>query len=100
MKGIEISDDFRKMILASVKKAPQKVVESTEPVASEKEEVVEEEVEVHACPLCESALAEPISEEKIREHVEFLLSELNEALENDGGSIDEGEEEELEDEQV
>jgi DNA repair exonuclease SbcCD ATPase subunit len=40
------------------------------------EEVVNEET--HSCPLCESALEEPVSDEKLTEHIEMMLGIINE----------------------
>lgn len=60
-----------------------KLTENTEaaPAAVEAEEEVEtEEVneETHSCPLCESSLESPISDEKLTEHIEMMLGIINE----------------------
>lgn len=52
-----------------------------------------ESTELHACPLCESELDEPISEENMQECVDFILGKINEALDLDGDSLEEAEEE-------
>ena len=57
--------------------------EDWRPVYNPVEFVVEEnegvEHEVHACPLCESELDEPISEENMQECVQYIAAVLNEA---------------------
>jgi hypothetical protein len=60
-----------------------RLTENTEadaaPVETE-EQVETEEVneETHSCPLCESALENPISDEKLTEHIEMMLGIINE----------------------
>ena len=48
----------------------------TEEQAEQPEEALTEEA--HVCPLCESHLEEPISDEKIQEHMELVASILTE----------------------
>jgi len=80
MKGIQVTDDFINAVL--------KGCNLTE---SQEVEVIEEGEDEHVCPLCESQLEEAISEEQMSEHVGFMLSVLNESLEDDGESLDEDE---------
>jgi hypothetical protein len=86
MKGIDISDSFVNAVLG-------KRVEEVKEVQKIEEKKVEEkkdEVEEHVCPLCESKLAEAISEEKLKEHVDYFLSVINENFEiDDAESLDE-----------
>lgn len=42
------------------------------------EEQIEEAVEAHVCPLCESQLEEAISDEQLAEHVDFMVSVISE----------------------
>jgi len=41
-------------------------------------EQIEEAVEAHVCPLCESHLEEAISDEQLAEHVDFMIGIINE----------------------
>lgn len=85
MKGIQVTNDFVDRVLAANGLA--KVNESAEVKA---EEVVVEEAGVHVCPLCESSLNEAISQEKIEEHVNYILGILEENVdEGDGEDLDE-----------
>lgn len=60
------------------------LTESTEAAAAPakaQEEAAEEQVvesEDHSCPLCESALEAPISDEQLTEHIEMMLGIINE----------------------
>ena len=47
-------------------------------VEDSQEEQIEEAVEAHVCPLCESQLEEAISDEKLAEHVDFMVGIINE----------------------
>jgi len=78
MRGITLSEEFVNQIVG---KTAGKVSESTE--ASQ--------TEAHVCPLCESHLEEPISDEKIEEHVEYFLDISYENFEIVGDSLDEEE---------
>ena len=62
---------------------------------NESEVVVEEqhEEEVHACPLCESELDEPISEESLAECVNYIAAVLEEASILEGEMLEEADEE-------
>lgn len=92
MRGISVDQSVIDQIF------PKKVAESKVETKTETKKVQEsEEVETHTCPLCESELAEAISEEKISEHVDWMLGVLNENFEIDGGdSLDEEATEETE----
>jgi hypothetical protein len=83
MKGIEINEDFLSAIIGGkkVEEAPAEKIQE-----AKKEE---EKVEEHICPLCESKLAEAISEEKLQEHVDYFLDVINENFEPEGESLDE-----------
>lgn len=74
MRYINVDDQYVQNILQA-----NKAVEATN--LNESEFVVEEqfEEEVHACPLCESELDEPISEENMQECVDYITAVLNEA---------------------
>lgn len=78
MRGITLSEEFVNQIVG---KTAGKVSESTEAP----------QAEAHVCPLCESHLEEPISDEKIEEHVEYFLDIINENFEIVGDSLDEEE---------
>lgn len=79
MRGITLSDEFVSQIVG---KTAAKISESTEAP----------QAEAHVCPLCESHLEEPISEEKIQEHVDYFLDVINENFDIVGDDLDEGEE--------
>lgn len=74
MRYINVDDQYVQNILQA-----NKAVEATN--LNESEFVVEEqfEEEVHACPLCESELDEPIPEENMQECVDYISAVLNEA---------------------
>jgi DNA repair exonuclease SbcCD ATPase subunit len=44
----------------------------------QEEEQIEEAVEAHVCPLCESQLDEAISDEQLAEHVDFMVGVISE----------------------
>lgn len=56
---------------------PQAQEQVQEEVPAE-EEQLEEAVEAHVCPLCESQLEEAISDEQLAEHVDFMVGIINE----------------------
>ena len=93
MRYINVDDEYVSNILEAnkVQKADN---------LNESEVVVEEqhEEEVHACPLCESELDEPIAEDAMQECVDYILATLNEAAELEGEMLEEAEDED-EDEQ-
>lgn len=80
MRGITLSEDFVKQIVGA--NSTKKISESTEAPKAE----------AHVCPLCESQLAEPISDEKIQEHVDYFLDVINENFDIVGEDINEEEE--------
>ena len=89
MRYINVDDEFVGKILAA-----NQLVESKDLNESQEVEVVEEACEEgHVCPLCESELDEPISEQNMQECVDFILGTINEALEQDGEYLEESEEE-------
>jgi hypothetical protein len=88
MRYVNVDDDFVGQILAA-----NQLTESKDITESKEVEVVEEaQVEEHVCPLCESELDAPISEEAMQECVDFILGTINEALEQDGEFLEEAEE--------
>ena len=97
MKGINVTDEYANAVIAQ---CPIQEIADTatkaEEVIQEAEAIVEAEEEGHECPLCESELQEPISEERLAEHVDYLLNVLNEATDEDGELL--SEEDELGDE--
>ena len=87
MRYINVEDDYVGKILAA-----NQLVESKEVNESQEVETVEEACEEgHVCPLCESELDAPISEEAMQECVDFILGTINEALEQDGEFLEEDE---------
>jgi len=79
-QGIKVKIEEKK----EEQKADQKAVnESTE---------VESDEEVHTCPLCESQLETAISDERIQEHIDYVLDVVNETIE----ALNESEEDEVE----
>lgn len=65
----------------------------------EDSEDMQEEVQGHTCPLCESELEEEISDDVIAEHIEIMAEmfiQINEAMEEDGETLEEDEEYEYE----
>lgn len=52
--------------------------EQVQDEAPAQEEQIEEAVEGHVCPLCESQLEEAISDEQLAEHVDFMVGIINE----------------------
>lgn len=89
MRYINVDDEFVGKILAANQLTESKGLQESQEV-----EVVEEACEEgHVCPLCESELDEPISEQNMQECVDFILGTINEALEQDGESLEETEEE-------
>ena len=88
MRYINVDDEYVSNILEAnkVQKADN---------LNESEVVVEEqhEEEVHACPLCESELDEPIAEDAMQECVDYIHATLNEAAELEGEMLEEAEDE-------
>ena len=84
MRYIDVNDEFVGQILAA-----NQLVETTG--LSESKVVEEAQAEEHVCPLCESELDAPISEESMKECVDFILGTINEALEQDGEFLEEAE---------
>lgn len=68
-----------KQATAKVPDASEKLTESEEA----KEEVLVEDTEKHVCPLCESVLEENLSDDKLQEHVNYILGILNENFETE-----------------
>lgn len=64
-------------------------VKIEESVSEAPQEEVAEAEEVHACPLCESKLESPISEEKMQEHINYILDVINENFEVEGDVLEE-----------
>ena len=62
-------------------------------VAEKKVQEATEVVEEHTCPLCESVLAEDLSEERLLEHLE-MISEILESLHEETAELEEEDEDE------
>ena len=71
--GVKL-DEAKK--LSEQAEVEQTEVAEEELVDSEDGEVIEEQA--HVCPLCESALESPISDEQLTEHIELMLGIINE----------------------
>lgn len=96
MKYLDVSDEYVKSVLAA-----NDLVSKIDESAEVDQEVVEESAETeHACPLCESELDEPISEENMNECVSFILDALKEAQELEGETLEESEDDEEEELEV
>ncbi len=104
MRGIELGSDYVDSILKGafnvesvVETKTEKLEEGKkakeEPKSEEKEEVNEEEVVEHSCPLCESKLEAPISEERLAEHVQYIMGVINEAFDTEDELVEETKEE-------
>jgi hypothetical protein len=89
MKGIIVEDSFVDMILGKSVKETKPAAEVSKVSESEDSETEGAEPEEHSCPLCESKLAEPISEAALAEHVDYILGIINENFSQDGESLDE-----------
>ena len=59
-------------------KGKPKLDESTEYEEVEEIDEAEEVDEAHVCPLCESYLEDPISDEQLAEHVDFFVQMISE----------------------
>jgi len=103
MRGMDIAKEIYEDILKSKVWAEQGVKVNLKESTEVSEEVEATEEETHVCPLCESTLEEPISEEKIEEHVNSLVDVVLEAfgegvdLESLDEEVDEEDSEEQED---
>jgi hypothetical protein len=99
MKYIDVSDEYVKSVFAA-NDLVSKIDESAEVASTEVEQEIVESAEAeHACPLCESELEAPVSEESMAECVQFILEALNEAVDAEGETLEESEDEdELEEE--
>lgn len=87
MRYINVDEDFVGKILAANQLATAENLTESQEV-----EVVEEaQADEHVCPLCESELEHAIPEENMQECVDFILGKINEALEQDGEFLEEGE---------
>ena len=94
MRYINVEEDYVGKILAA-----NQLVESKEVNEAQEVETVEEACEEgHVCPLCESELDDPISEEAMQECVDFILGTINEALEQDGEFLEEADKDDDDDE--
>lgn len=95
MKGVNLSEEFYAGILSNFGNKPEgksKIDEKkVETKVTESKEV--EAPEDHVCPLCESKLDKPLSDETLQEHVDYILSVINENFEvdEDSESLDEDE---------
>ena len=104
MKGINVSESLVNSVLEFVKPGHAKKIEEAKaaetakaeakPKVDEAKEIAEEqEAEEHVCPLCESKLEKPLSQEQLQEHVNYFINIINENFDVDGESLDEDSEE-------
>lgn len=98
MKGINVSESLVNSVLDFVKPGHTKKIEEAKAAETAKaetkpkvEETTEtaEEPEDHVCPLCESKLEQPLTQEQLKEHVDYFLRIINENFDADGESLDE-----------
>ena len=91
MKGINVTDEYANAVIAQCPIQEIADTANADEILQEAQAVLEAEEDCHACPLCESELEEPISEERLAEHVDYLLNVLNEATDEDGELLSEDE---------
>lgn len=97
MKGITVNEEFVKQVLAQTGYKPaEKVSESVE-LEVKDEDLDESEDEGHVCPLCESDLAAPLSEEQLKECAEFIVGYINENYADEDEDLEDIDEEEVSD---
>ena len=89
MQYVNVDDQF----VADILKA-NKILKEEVDLNESAEVIVEESEEVHACPLCESELDEPISEQSMQECIDFVVATLQEAAELEGEMLSEADDEE------
>ena len=95
MKNLFENTSWKKFGIEVTKKAPT-LSESVETEEEYEDDEVNEEVESEfACPLCESELEGPLSEERISEHIDTVLTLVSESL-NESEELEEEELEEAE----
>lgn len=94
MKHLNISDDAMKIILENSAWADfgLKVSTAQDQKLDEASEQIEEEVDEHVCPLCQSHLQEAISDEALMEHTANVLEAVNAATLNEEEEEEDGEE--------
>lgn len=107
MKGVTVENSlvnevFRFMGLKESQEAPKEEVKEDEveedsDESEDSEEVLESE-DIHVCPLCESKLETPLTEERLQEHIDLVLNIINENFTEDGESLDEELEEDVSEE--
>lgn len=100
MRYVNVSEEFVKGIL-KVNKLSEDLNESQESEAPEVESVDETQEELHACPLCESELESPISDEALQECVDSILLSLESTLmnEDEEADLDDGAQEKVDEEE-
>ena len=77
MNHMDLSDELRNQLLESAvwgKAGIKPAARLDESASEEVEEVIEEEEELHVCPLCTSQLSEAIDEDTLLEHLDVVLS--------------------------
>ena len=98
MNHMDLSDELRNQLLESAvwgKAGIKPAARLDESASEEVEEVIEEEEDLHVCPLCTSQLSEAIDEDTLLEHLDVVLSlvdrlsQLNEGDEDIESIIDE-----------
>lgn len=100
MRYIDVSDDYVAKVLEATglkAKAKDPIVEAKD--APQEPEVIEEAAkEAPSCPLCESELDEELSDNALQECVEFILNTINELREEEGETLEESDDSEVEEE--
>jgi hypothetical protein len=84
MRYVNVDDQYVSEILEANKLQKSSNLNESEVIVEE-----QHEEEVHACPLCESELDEPISEESLAECVDYIAAVLEEAALLEGEMLEE-----------
>ena len=88
MRYINVHDDFIRGIFKANNLNESQEVE-TAPEKENVESIEETQEEGHACPLCESALESPISEEALQECVDSILEAVSGQLLSEEEAVEE-----------
>jgi len=78
---------------------PKSVKDSKEVEKAEGQEDISEDAE-HVCPLCDTALSEELTEDRMIEHVKYILGLVNEDLEEDAEAAEKAEKAEKSEEEA
>lgn len=93
MRYVNVDDQYVSEILEANKLQKSSNLNESEVIVEE-----QHEEEVHACPLCESELDEPISEESLAECVDYIAAVLEEAALLESEMLEEADEDEEDEE--